>query len=197
MPSSPYPILAEDQNEQLTQMQSLLDDLYQNRLGGANVGDVFQVGADDVFQLRYLAIGGLQKIAGALAIKPDTAKGIDSSADGVCVKLRADYGLAHHADGLYVKLKSGGGITVTANGLELTTIASAVRGTFVNADLSTGVLTIAHLKALTAPYTVSVTIFNNSGVQVIPDSVTGTTNNVAVDISSYGAISGVWGYEVL
>lgn len=197
MPSSPYPILAEDQNEQLTQMQSLLDDLYQNRLGGANVGDIFQVGADDVFQLRYLAIGGLQKIAGALAILPDTAKGIDSSADGIFVKLRADYGLAHHADGIYIKLKTGGGITVTANGLELTTIASAVRGTFVNADLSTGVLTISHLKALTAPYTVSVTIFNNSGVQVIPDSVTGTTNNVAVDLTSYGSLTGTWGYEVL
>ena len=104
---------------------------------------------------------------------------------------------AHHADGLYVLLKSGGGITVTANGLELTTISTPVRGTFTNSDLSTGVLTIAHLKALSAPYTVSVTIFNNSGVQVIPDSVTGTTNNVAVDLTSYGSLVGTWGYVVL
>jgi len=189
MPSSPYPIMSQDPNEMLQQMQSLLDDLYQNRIGGANVGDVFQVGADDIFQLRYLAIGGLQKIAGALSIKPNTDRGIDSSVSGVFVKLKADYGLAVDTNGIYVKLKTGGGLVVDANGLAVTAAGSPLRDAFDNTDLTAGVLTITHNKGLTAPYTVSVIIFDNTSKQVIPDSVTGAENSVAVDLSSYGVFS--------
>jgi len=119
MPVSPYPILATDPNEMLTQMQSLMDDLYQNRIGGANVGDVFQIGADDVLQLKYLSIGGLQKINGSLSVKPNTDLGLDSAADGLYVKLKADNGLAVDTNGLYVKLKTAGGISVDADGLAL------------------------------------------------------------------------------
>jgi hypothetical protein len=44
-----------------------------------------------------------------------------------------------------------------------------------------------------------VTIFDNNNQQIIPDSITGATNTVAVDLSSYvtaggGAISGTWGF---
>ncbi|MFA6282366.1 MAG: hypothetical protein WCY05_07710 [Candidatus Omnitrophota bacterium] len=95
-----------------------MDDLYQNRLGGANVGDVFQIGADDVFQLRYLAIGGLQKLAGALAILPNTLKGVDCDRNGI-----------------FIKLKSAGGLSVDSNGLYLTT---AVSGAWSTPDFSAG-----------------------------------------------------------
>lgn len=197
MPSAPYPIMSQEPNEMLQQMQSLLDDLYQNRLGGANVGDVFQVGADDVFQLRYLAIGGLQKISGALSVKPNILRGVDSSFDGIFVKLKADYGISVDTDGLYLKLKTGGGLIVDSTGLSVSVAGATIRGFFDNTDLTAGVLTITHNKGLTAPYMVNVVIFNNSNQQVLPDLVTGAENSVAVDLSSYGAIAGTWGYEVI
>ncbi len=83
-------------------------------------------------------------------------------------------------------LLAGGGATLT-------------RATFTNASLTAGVLTITHSAGLSAPYTVMVTIFDNNNQQIIPDSITGATNTVAVDLSSYvtaggGSITGTWGY---
>lgn len=214
MPSSPFPITATETNEMITQMQSLMDDLYQNRLGGACVGDVFMVDDDDIFKLKYLAIGGLQKIAGSLAILPNTSKGIDcdrngifvvleadkglafNGTSGIYVKLKTDNGLAVDTNGLYVKLKSGGGISVDSNGLYLTSV-TAIRGTFTNTDLAAGILTITHNKGLSAPYPVSVSIFNNTAVQVATGTITGLTNTCTVDLSAHGAIAGTWGYIVL
>lgn len=68
-------------------------------------------------------------------------------------------------------------------------------GTFTNASLSSGVLTITHSLALSAPYAISVVIFNNSNQQITPDNITGATNTVTVDLTSYGTISGTWGYQ--
>jgi hypothetical protein len=72
--------------------------------------------------------------------------------------------------------------------------ATLTRGTFDNGDLVAGVLTITHSAGLAAPYTVMVTIFDNNAKQIIPDEVTGATNSVAVDLSSYGTLTGTWGY---
>jgi len=184
MPASPFPIQTDDPNEMLTQMQSLLDDLYQNRLGGANVGDVFQIGSDDVFTLRYLAIGGLQKVFGSLSILPNTSKGIDSDrngvfvvlkadtglafdgANGIYVKLKTDNGLAVDTDGLYVKLKTAGGITVDADGLSVTTAPpSKAAGT----DIDTG--------TDDAKYITSKAINDSHNV---PDVAPGTSGNLMV-----------------
>jgi len=73
-------------------------------------------------------------------------------------------------------------------------VSSSVRGTFVNADLSTGILTITHSKALSAPYSMSVRIFDNNNLEVISDSVTGATNTTVVSLLSYGTLTGTWGY---
>ena len=72
--------------------------------------------------------------------------------------------------------------------------AAATRATFTNASLSAGKLTITHSKALAAPYSIIIAIFDNNYKQIIPDEVTGSTNSVVVDLSSYGTISGTWGY---
>lgn len=67
---------------------------------------------------------------------------------------------------------------------------SSTRGTFVNGDLSTGKLTITHNLSLSAPYSVIVVIFDNNYKQIIPDEVTGATNSVEIDLTSYGTLSG-------
>lgn len=71
------------------------------------------------------------------------------------------------------------------------------RATFVNGDLSTGKLTITHNLGLSAPYSVIVVIFDNNSKQIIPDEVTGATNTVEIDLTSYGTLSGTWGYLLL
>ena len=62
--------------------------------------------------------------------------------------------------------------------------------------------TITHSKALSTPYTVVVDIFDNNGVQVLPDNVTGATNTVVVDLTSFTsngqvALTGTWGYAYI
>jgi hypothetical protein len=71
------------------------------------------------------------------------------------------------------------------------------RGTFTNADLAAGVLTITHSKNLATPYTLQVVIYNNLGKIILPDAVTGTANSHAIDLSSFGALTGTWGYLYL
>jgi len=72
-----------------------------------------------------------------------------------------------------------------------------IRGTFVNGDLVAGKLTVTHNFGLTAPYVVSVLIFNNSNEQIVPDGVVGATNSVEIDLTSYGSLTGTYGYLVI
>lgn len=67
------------------------------------------------------------------------------------------------------------------------------RGTFVDGDLSSSILTITHSKGLSTPFTLNLTITDNSQEQIIPDSVTFTTNTIVVDLTSYGTLTGTWG----
>lgn len=71
------------------------------------------------------------------------------------------------------------------------------RATFVNGDLTTGVLTVTHNKGLSAPYSVWVAVFNNNNIMIIPDTVTGATNSFTIDLTSFGALTGTWGYAYL
>ncbi len=67
-------------------------------------------------------------------------------------------------------------------------------GTFVNGDLSGGVLTINHYEGLDAPFAIDVVIFNENGHQIVPDSVVGSENSVAIDLNSFSPLSGTWGW---
>jgi len=67
-------------------------------------------------------------------------------------------------------------------------------GTFDNDDLVDKVLTITHNKGYSAPYPIIIAIFDNNNKQIVPDEVTGATNTVLIDLTSFGAITGTWGY---
>lgn len=73
---------------------------------------------------------------------------------------------------------AGGGITV---------------GTFTNATLSEGVLTITHTEGLTN-FIKLVNISDNNEEQIIPDDITFATNTILVDLTSYGTLTGTWEY---
>lgn len=69
-------------------------------------------------------------------------------------------------------------------------IALSYTTTFTNGDLSTGVLTVNH--AMGRQY-INISVYDNNDIQVTPDEITATdTNNTAVDLSSFGTLSGTW-----
>lgn len=91
-----------DAQELLNRIQQQLDEFYQERIGGALIGDVFNVPDDEVLTLQLHPTGALQKVSGYLAVllHPTGALAITSEGIGIYVKsggaLRAD------ATGIYV-----------------------------------------------------------------------------------------------
>ena len=83
MAELPYPISGKDITTALQQMQRLMDELYQNRLAGAELGDVFQIGDDDILALNLATAGGLEKASGQLKVLVDPDDALKLSADGV------------------------------------------------------------------------------------------------------------------
>lgn len=71
-----------------------------------------------------------------------------------------------------------------------------IRGTFTNANLTTGNLTITHNRALSSPFTVLVIIVKNTGEKIVPE-YTCYTNTVVVNLLPWGTLTGTWGYIVL
>jgi hypothetical protein len=81
----PFPFTAKTPEELIAQTMRMFSDLYQERVGGAQLGDVFSIGGDEVLSLNLSASGGLEK-----------------STDGVGIKLKPAGNLGLGSTGLYV-----------------------------------------------------------------------------------------------
>lgn len=91
MPSNPYPLDAKDFEELRRKLGIQLEELYENRVAGAIVGDVFNVGDDDILSLNVGA--GLQKVDNEVSVKVRDGYGIVASASGIYLKRQV-----HEAD---------------------------------------------------------------------------------------------------
>ena len=88
MPEQPYVITAKRFEEFKRQMQQLLDDLYNERVAGALIGDVFEIdNQSDILKLNLYGAGGLTKYGSTLGIKPDPVGPITLSTNGIDVAL--------------------------------------------------------------------------------------------------------------
>lgn len=68
--------------------------------------------------------------------------------------------------------------------------ANSATASFTNASLTAGVYTFNH--ALNTNYPV-IAVYDNNSKLVVPDEITNTdSNNSAIDLTSYGTISGTW-----
>jgi hypothetical protein len=67
MPDLPYPLISPDVEEWRNQILDMFRDIYENRVGGATVGDVFQIGGE-VLELKLKSGCGLTKTNGELDI---------------------------------------------------------------------------------------------------------------------------------
>jgi len=69
MPDLPFPLKSDELEELKPQMLDMFRDIYENRLGGATLGDVFRI-SGDVFQLEIKTGSGLRKTNGELDLDP-------------------------------------------------------------------------------------------------------------------------------
>jgi len=93
-------------------MKALIDELFQERVAGTLIGDVFQAGEDDIFTLNVAADGGLEKEGGMLSVEIDPVGGLRSGADGVSIFPAANGGLDTAATGIYMNVDAKGDILV-------------------------------------------------------------------------------------
>jgi len=84
MPQPPFAISAEDPKELINQIQLLMGELYEERIGGAITGDVFSINDSDILTLDLAAESGLEKISNKLKVKLDGSS-LKLSANGLSV----------------------------------------------------------------------------------------------------------------
>jgi hypothetical protein len=91
---------------------------------------------------------------------------------------------AFTAGDIYIRFSVDGGSTWSA-GYPFTSSGVNTDVEFDDADLSAGVLTVTGLRTI-------VSVIDNSGAVIIPDSITYGAENTSVDLESFGTISGTW-----
>ena len=75
-------------------------------------------------------------------------------------------------------------------GVQTCALPISATASFTDGDLSTGVYTFNH--SLDVQF-LAIAVYDNNDKEVTPDEITATdSNNVAIDLSSYGTITGTW-----
>lgn len=120
--------------------QLLMDEIFNERIGGANLGDVFEIGNDDILAIRLKDDDGLRKVDSELALKLSAVGGMQVSSNGLQIKIKTDGGLQTDIDGLSFT----GTITFNNTGLKIKDINDS------------HVLTIQPTSDLTANRTLSI-----------------------------------------
>ncbi len=139
MANVPYPLTSNDIGELRMQVQELIRQVFEEKIGGADLGDVFSL-AGDVLTLVLAETSGLTKSGNELAIDAYSTGGMQLSSNGLSMKLVATGGLETSASGLGIKL-DGTTLTLSAAGLKMTAGLHAV----VSTDDVTAIPTDAEL----------------------------------------------------
>jgi hypothetical protein len=86
-------------------------------------------------------------------------------------------------------------VVISAAGGTTTTNPNSFRTSFVDGDLTAGVLTVTH--SMGEKY-VDVTVYNNTDNKIMPDDITLTdANNLDIDLTSFGTLTGTWNLVVI
>lgn len=101
MAQVPYPITENDAAGIKRQVWNLIRDLYEERMAGLTIGDVF-ADEGDVLSLQLAATAGLDKVDNELTLEVKADGGLQLSTTGVAIKCKAAGGLATDANGVYV-----------------------------------------------------------------------------------------------
>lgn len=112
MPDVPYPITAENSEDLKRQVWELFRETYEERIGGLQLGDIFE-DSGGVLNLRLGATNPcLQKVANALQVEVKTAGGLQATSTGIAAKLKSAGGLDVDSEGIFVSSSAYGFGTV-------------------------------------------------------------------------------------
>ena len=112
----PFPLTATDLDDMKFQVWEILRQVYEEKIGGAELGDVFSI-PGDVLTLVLASPSGLTKTGNELAIEPLSTGGVQINASGLSIKIVSTGGLETSASGTSIKCKVGGGAATDADGL--------------------------------------------------------------------------------
>lgn len=114
MPDVPYPITAENADDLKRQVWELIREIFEERIGGLNLGDVF-VDSGGVLTLNLASsTPGLQKVSNALQVEIMVAGGLRATATGIAAKLKSGGGLGVDSSGLYISASGGADFGIIA-----------------------------------------------------------------------------------
>jgi hypothetical protein len=123
MAQLPFPLTATDLDDMKFQIWEILRQVYEEKIGGAELGDVFSI-PGDVLTLVLESPSGLTKTGNKLAIEPISTGGMQIGTTGLSIKIVSTGGLETSAAGLGIKL-DGASLSLGAAGLKVTTVGSA------------------------------------------------------------------------
>lgn len=118
MAQVPYPLTGESFEEFKGQVYELVRQVYEEKLGGADLGDVFSL-PGDVLTLVLATSSGLTKSGNALALSPTSTGGLQISTSGASLKLLSTGGLESSASGLNIMILSTGGLQTGSTGASI------------------------------------------------------------------------------
>ncbi len=152
MPDVPYPITAENSEDLKRQIWELIREIFEERIGGLNIGDVF-VDSGGVLTLNLTAsTSGLQKIANALQVEVKTAGGLQATSTGLAAKLKSAGGLDVDSGGVFVTgggygfgtIAPTSGTTPVADAINDTLTLTAGAGVSITGNSTTDTVTFAN-----------------------------------------------------
>jgi hypothetical protein len=106
------------------QIYEIFRQLYEEKIGGADLGDVFGI-IGDVLTLVLADTSGLTKAGNVLSVEVTEDGGLQITASGMLAKLISTGGLQSSISGLSVKIKAGGGLATDADGIYATVTTGA------------------------------------------------------------------------
>jgi hypothetical protein len=119
MANVPFPLTGDTADEARWQTFELIRQLYEEKIGGADLGDVFSL-PGDVLTLTLADASGLTKAGNVLAVEPTSTGGLQVNANGLGIKL------------------DGATLTLTAAGLKMTTSATPPGGSDTEVQFNDG-----------------------------------------------------------
>lgn len=199
MPYIPYPITAESTEELKAQLYEMLRQLFEDKIGGLDLGDVF-LNSGDILSLRLATSGGLEKSSNELQVKIDADGGLTTSSSGAAIVCKASGGLATDSSGLYLSASGGANFATIACPAGTNPIADKVgdtltllagTGVTITGDETTDSVTIAaHARQHSITSTSDHTSTATSGKLLKADS-----NGLPVDATNTDSqVSTVVGY---
>ena len=168
MANVPFPLTAESLDELKTQIWELIRNIYEEKIGGADLGDVFAI-VGEVLTLVLATTSGLTTSGNELAIDIIATGGLETNSTGIQIKILSTGGLETDATGLGIKL-DGTSLELSSSGLK------------INASLiSVAALTASRLLATDASKTfVSIDL---------DDWIAGTANEIIVTDDADGSVT--------